>query len=102
MYDYGLLFNLQLNIMSFGGSVSAMVPSLKNNKRSRRSTFDKLKAYEKVTVTKVKFENTATPEQLKEIRERLQKENRKNRIITLTTTISIVIILFLVFYYVKF
>ncbi len=88
--------------MSFGGSVSAMITSLKNNKRSRKSTFDKLKAYEKVTVTKVEFENTATPEQLKEIRVRLQKENKRNRIITLTIISSIVIILFLVFNYVKF
>ncbi len=31
--------------MSFGGAVSAMISSLKNNKRNRVSAFDKLKNY---------------------------------------------------------
>ena len=62
--------------MGFGGSVSAMISSLKNNKRSRVSTFDKLKRYENAKYKKGKIEKKATPQQLKEIRERLQKENK--------------------------
>ncbi len=34
--------------MGFGGSVSAMITGLKNNKRPRVSTFKKLKGYENV------------------------------------------------------
>ena len=63
--------------MGFGGSVSAMVSSLKNNKRSRVSTFSKLKRYENVKYKNGRIEKKATPQQLKEIRERLQKENKK-------------------------
>ena len=88
--------------MSFGGAVSAMITSLKNNKQSRRSTFDKLKNYKKTTCTKVEFEKKATPEQLQEIRERLQKENRKNLVFTLTFTITLTVLLFILFNYVKF
>ncbi len=34
--------------MSFGGSVSAMLTTLKNNRRKRVSTFKKLKGYENI------------------------------------------------------
>jgi len=34
--------------MGFGGSVGAMLTSLKNNKRTRVSTFKKLKDYKNV------------------------------------------------------
>ena len=88
--------------MSFGGAVSAMITSLKNNKRTRRSTFNTLKTYGKVTHTKVEFEKKASPELLKEIREKLQKENRKNFIFTLTLTIVFTVVLFFLFNYVKF
>lgn len=89
--------------MGFGGSVSAMITSLKNNKRSRVSTFDKLKKYENVKYKDGgKIEKKATPQQLKEIRERIKKENKKNLTITLTICIATVIVLLLLFNYVKF
>ena len=69
--------------MSFGGSVGAMITSLKNNKRSRVSTFKKLKDYKNVDYGEGTIDKKASPEQLKEIREKLQKENRKKLIITL-------------------
>jgi len=91
--------------MSFGGAVSAMITSLKNNKRSRRIVFGKLKTSKKTTSTKIEFKNKATPEQLKEIRERLQKENKKRKkSISLFIGISfvLVLILFILFNYIKF
>ncbi len=88
--------------MGFGGSVSAMISSLKNNKRSRVRTFDKLKRYENVKYKKGKIEKKATPQQLKEIRERIQKENRRIFIITITVCTLSVIALFILFNYVKF
>ena len=69
--------------MGFGGAVGAMITSLKNNKRSRVSTFKKLENYKDVKYKEGLIEKKATPHQLKEIREKLQKENRKKLIITI-------------------
>lgn len=38
--------------MSFGGAVSAMMTSLKNNKRARISTFKKLKTMKTLNIKK--------------------------------------------------
>ncbi|MCF6349083.1 MAG: hypothetical protein L3J20_12410 [Flavobacteriaceae bacterium] len=89
--------------MGFGGSVSAMITSLKNNKRSRVSMFDKLKKYENVKYKDGgKIEKKATPQQLKAIRERIQKENKRTQVITLTVSIATTLVLFILFYYLKF
>ena len=88
--------------MSFGGAVSAMLTSLKNNKRSRVSAFEKIKGYENIPYKKGKIEKKATPLQLKEIREKLQKENKRNTIIIVITAIIVAVILVILFYYVKF
>jgi len=88
--------------MGFGGSVSAMISSLKNNKRSRVRTFDKLKKYENVKYKEGKIEKKATPQQLKEIRERLQKENKKNQTISITILIAFIILTYTLFNYLKF
>ena len=69
--------------MGFGGSVGAMLTSLKNNKRTRVNTFKKLKDYKSVDYGEGTIDKKATPHQLKEIREKLQKENRKKLIITI-------------------
>lgn len=88
--------------MGFGGSVSAMITSLKNNKRTRVSTFKKLKGYQNTSYKKGKIEKKATPQQLKEIREKIQKENKKRVLITITVFSICVIVLFVLFYFVKF
>ena len=46
--------------MSFGGAVGAMITSLKNNKRTRVSAFDKLKNYKEKNDQLV-FKNKAGP-----------------------------------------
>ena len=63
--------------MSFGGAVSAMITSLKNNKRDRVSAFDKMKKNKVKSKLKLHFDKKATPDQLKQIREKVRKENRK-------------------------
>jgi len=84
--------------MSFGGSVSAMVTTLKNNKRSRVSTFKKMKNYQNVKCKKGTIDKKASPQLLKEI----QKENKKNKLIAIISTTSIVTILYILFNFVKF
>ena len=59
------------------GSIAAMVTSLKNNKRERVSTFKKMKDFKEGKNIQVSFDKSATPHQLKNIREKLQKENKQ-------------------------
>ena len=64
--------------MSFGGAVSAMITSLKNNSRDRKTLYDykdlyKTKSKNKIYVTDKK----ATPEQLERIRTEMRAYNRK-------------------------
>lgn len=78
--------------MGFGGSVSAMIASLKANKRSRVSTFDKIKDFKKTTKSELFFQKKATKKDLKKVREKIKQQNKirfyKN---------IIVIIIFLMF-----
>jgi len=86
------------------GHASSMITSLKNN--LRRKNLEHFKSSEKnIAYTKIEFENKATPEQLKEIRERLQKENtkiQKKYISILGVSFVLVLILFILFNYIKF
>ena len=61
--------------MSFGGAVSAMLSSLKNNKRERKSAFDKLKNVGKSKDT-LHFEKKASAKELEDIKMTLQKESK--------------------------
>lgn len=68
--------------MGFGGSTLAMITSLKNNNRRRKKKpFENIKAYigygNNVFNKKHPNYKKATEEQLKVIREKVQKENRK-------------------------
>ncbi|WP_428742582.1 hypothetical protein [Tenacibaculum sp.] len=62
--------------MSFGGAVSAMVTSLKNNKRKRVSAFEKLERFQKENDDKLHFKKSASKKELIQIKIRLQKENK--------------------------
>ena len=63
--------------MGFGGSVAAMLVTLKNNKRERTSTFELMKDGTSRKKTLVHFKNKASERDLIKIQERIQKENRK-------------------------
>ncbi len=76
------------------GAVSAMKSTLKNNKRDRKSAFKKLKESSvEYDDGKLHFENSATPEQLKRIRENVQRENRKIMIRNVSIIVAIMIAL---------
>jgi len=81
--------------MSGGGSIAAMVASMKNNKRTRKSAIEKLKENGSYTThTELHFDKKATKHQLKTIRERIKKENQirfRNKAILLVSFILIII-----------
>ncbi|MBU3010245.1 hypothetical protein KO506_02410 [Polaribacter vadi] len=80
--------------MGFGGSAAAMITSLKNNKRTRVSTFKKMKDFKEGKNIQVSFSKKSTPAQLKRIREKLQSENRKRlrRFAIISTCLLIIVI----------
>ena len=81
--------------MSFGGSVAAMIASLKANKRSRVSTFDKIKNYKKSKKSKLHFDKKASPFELKKIKEKLIEENEitfKRKVAILILLITVILI----------
>jgi len=81
------------------GSIAAMITTLKNNKRTRVSTFEKMKNFKEGKNIQVYFDKNATPLQLKNIREKLQKENSKKlkRNLILFGTVMAAIIYFVGF-----
>ncbi len=63
--------------MSFAGTVSAMITSLKNNSRKRKTLYNKKYIYRKTGKNKLKFPDIkATSEQLESIRKMVIRENR--------------------------
>ncbi len=88
--------------MSFGGAVSAMVTSLKNNRRPRVSAFKKMKEFENVKYKKGTIDKKASPELLRDIREKIQKENKRNRLIAIISISTIVTVLYILFNFVTF
>lgn len=88
--------------MGFGGSAAAMITSLKNNKRTRVSTFKKMKDFKEGKNIQVSFDKKATPQQLKRIREKLQSENKKKLKRVLLISGSILIIVIYIIGFVKF
>lgn len=83
--------------MSF---IAGMVSSLKANKRNRISTFEKLENYKNGNYSELHFDKKSTPSQLKRIKEKLQKENKKKLIrkVLVISTFLIVLIYFVGFY----
>jgi Flp pilus assembly protein TadB len=75
-------------------SKSGMITSLKNNKRTRVSTFEKMKNFKEGKNIQVSFDKKSTPDRLKRIKEKLQAENKKSlkrNIIIIIVAISIII-----------
>lgn len=66
--------------MSFGGAVSAMLTSLKNNKRKRVSAFEKLERFQKENNDKLYFKKAANETQLKKIRLKTKQQQQINLI----------------------
>lgn len=83
--------------MGFGGSVSAMISSLKNNKRERKSAFEKMKnhASSSIQSDSLVFKNKASKEDLAKIRRKIRLENRKG---LLLNSVGLTIIAALIVY----
>lgn len=63
--------------MSSGGVIAAMMTSLKNNKRARKSALKKYKQYKFEHNAELHFNKKASQKQLTEIREQILSENRR-------------------------
>ncbi|XRE43638.1 hypothetical protein ACIVBQ_001842 [Tenacibaculum discolor] len=81
--------------MSFGGAVSAMITSLKNNKRKRVSAFDKLERFQKENSDKLYFDKCANKKELDKIRLQILKKNKTQYI---KNSIGILIIFSILIY----
>lgn len=89
--------------MGFGGSVSAMITTLKNNARKRKTLYDN-KGFFKTTSNKKTFvtDKKATSQQLREIRFRLKHESQKTLRRNLIITFGLLILIgFMVFIILK-
>ena len=80
--------------MSFGGSVHAMITSLKNNKRGRLSVFDRkekiLGKTEKLKSLEIKF----SPKEFEVFKKRLLLQRRKRKkILIIGFSISLLLLL---------
>lgn len=86
--------------MSFGGSAQAMITTLKNNEkmRSKRDKFKRILGRNCSNVKPQYDFPEATPEILREIRNKLKKENQVIRIKILCATAVIIISLVWVFF----
>ncbi len=71
------------------GGASSMIATIKNNKRRRKVAFEKLEKYLNNKHNPLYFNKKATRKQLLKIRERMQKENRIQNVLTIMV-ISIV------------
>tara|TARA_B110000091_G_C13587564_1_gene379195 strand:+ start:476 stop:742 length:267 start_codon:yes stop_codon:yes gene_type:complete len=87
--------------MGFGGSVSAMIASMKANKRSRVSTFDKIKHLKKGGHTAVHFKNKATPKELKILKNKIQREHKKQALKSVLILLILIAILIYVIGFVE-
>ena len=88
--------------MSSGGSIAAMITSLKNNKRPRKSALKKYKNYTFERKGKLHFDKKASQKQLILIRERIRLENRRRMRMYIILFISFFIVLISIIGFVKF
>lgn len=88
--------------MSFGGAVSAMVTSLKNNKRERVSALKKLEKYDFKEKGELYFKNNATENKLKKIRENTKKEANREMLSKAIPLIIFCLAILLAIGFVKF
>ena len=79
--------------MGFGGSVAAMIASINANKRTRISTFDKLKNHKKRKNTKLHFNNKANKEELSLLKNKILRESKINALWKIGFLVVIIILL---------
>ncbi len=80
--------------MAKEGFVAHIFDTIRGDKRSRASTYEKIKNFKKGTNFQVQFKRKATNSQLIRIREKIQQENKKafqKNIILITILILLLI-----------
>ncbi len=80
--------------MAKEGFVAHIFDTIRSDKRSRASTYEKIKNFKKGTNFQVQFKRKATNSQLIRIREKIQQENKKafqKNIILITILILLLI-----------
>lgn len=86
--------------MGFGGSVAAMLTSLKNNKRDRKTAFDKETGKMRSTYGKFVDHKKLSAEDFAAFKLKMVKQKRRSRIVLLVQIfISICITLGLIIYF---
>ena len=88
--------------MGFGGSVAAMLSSLKSNKRERTSTFELMKDAKSKNKTHLHFDKKASAKELENIRKKLKAENNKKLRINIILFLIALSFLIYVIGFVKF
>ena len=84
-------------------SIAAMITSIKNNKRTRKSAFKKLvKNGSYSTKTKLFFHRNASKIQLRNIKEKLRKENKRVLVRKIATILILLIIMIYCIGFAKF
>ena len=87
-------------LLSFGGSVHAMIIAIKNNKKllKHRNPFKKWKrAIEGSSTKAILPDKEATPEHLKQIRERYVKHHKRNRRLAALALLATGLIIYFIF-----
>ncbi len=64
------------------GSIAGMIASLKNNKRKRIRVFKRLELYKDVKLKKGRIDKKASPAVLKQIRDKVKMQQRRENAIT--------------------
>lgn len=85
--------------MGFGGATSAMIASLKHNKRTRKTSFEKLERFLKEDNNKLYFDKKSSKQDLERIRKETQKEQR---ISFLKNALSFVLVAVILIYVIGF
>ena len=84
-------------------SIAAMIRSIKNNKRTRKSAFKKLvKNGSYSTKTKLFFHRNASKIQLRKIKETLRKENKRVLVRKIATILILLIMMIYCIGFAKF
>lgn len=84
-------------------SIAAMITSIKNNKRTRKSAFKKLvKNGSYSTKTKLFFHKNASKIQLRKIKEKLRKENKRVLVRKIATILILLIMMIYCIGFAKF
>ena len=84
-------------------SIAAMITSIKNNKRTRKSAFKKLvKNGSYSTKTKLFFHKNASKIQLRKIKEKLRKENKRVLVRKIPTILILIIMMIYCIGFAKF